>query len=184
MPHLIAALRDIAPLEAVSMLGDAHRFLVAQACAAVERVPTADPSWGVRMKRLEVDLEGPTRPSVVAKSTERFVEVINMVASLERLIAGIGWLAGQPEFATCRISVCHPSTSSHPGENDVVFADQTGRVVVRCEVCDVVSCGAGQNGKEKKDLRNLDCEMALPSDGPCVPLVTLPIVWPSASVIS
>ena len=47
----------------------------------------------------------------------------------------------------------------------MVISNQNGDVVIRCEVCDVVSNNAGANGKEKKDLLNLGCNEIVPNDG-------------------
>lgn len=42
--------------------------------------------------------------------------------------------------------------------------DKSSHVIARCEVTDVISSNPGQNGKEKKDLRNLGCAEYVPND--------------------
>jgi hypothetical protein len=117
------------------------------------------------MKRKHVSLKGADRPAAVCKDAERFGEVVNMVATLERLLAAMGWFERQPEFMGMRVKECHPSTSSAKGSNDLLLEDATGAVVVRCEVCDVASDSAGSNGKERKDISSLGCANGIPDDG-------------------
>ena len=162
MGHLVTTIRDTSLEDAVFALEGAHRFIVERAHAAVSQVPTADSSWGVHMKRLEVDLERAGRPVLVGKDREKLAEVVNMLATLERLLAALRWFAGHPEFGGLQVAVCHPSTSS--GDNDIVLVDTDGAVRVRCEVCDVASSSAGQNGKERKDVASLGCTSGVPLD--------------------
>jgi hypothetical protein len=42
--------------------------------------------------------------------------------------------------------------------------DVDNNVIVRCEVCDVASSNAGQNKKEKSDIKNLGCAEGVPVD--------------------
>lgn len=46
-----------------------------------------------------------------------------------------------------------------------MLVDGTAVVKVRCEVCDVASSNAGQNKKEKNDLKILGCAEIVPVDG-------------------
>jgi len=117
------------------------------------------------MKRMHVGLEADARPAAVRKDAERFGEVVNIVATLERLVAALGWFERHPEFSSLRVKECHPSTSSAKGSNDLMLEDATGAVVVRCEVCDVASDSAGSNGKERKDIASLGCTDGVPTDG-------------------
>lgn len=165
MKHLVTTVADLPLAEARSQLADAHDFLVARCLAALATIPEAGPLWGVEMKRLRVDLTSASQPEVVRKDAERFGEVVNMLATLERLVTALAWFEQEPEFRDLRVKQCHPSTSSEKGSNDLMLEDAAGKVVVRCEVCDVASDSAGSNGKERKDIANLGCTDGVPADG-------------------
>jgi hypothetical protein len=165
MKHLVTTFSNVSLAEACRELRNAHDYLVDCTRAALSEIPTSGPLWGIRMKRLHVDLTRPGRPGMVRKDTERLGEVINMVATLERLVAAIVWFQAQPRYEDLRVSECHPSTSSAKGSNDLMLAAEDGQIVVRCEVCDVASRSAGQNGKESKDLKSLGCAEGVPDDG-------------------
>src|SRR5215208_1068518 len=147
MGHLIATIRNCTINEALDELTAAHSFIAHRARAAIVNVPDASSAWGARAKRLDVELGGVDRPRLVEKTTEKFAEVVNTLATAERLIAALRWFSANGDFQTFRVRVCHPSTSSVTGENDLVLVDEHGTVRVRCEVCDVISTSAGQNGK-------------------------------------
>jgi hypothetical protein len=165
MQHLVTTFTNVSLPDARRELAEAHSFLVACCLNALASVPKTGPLWGIQMKRMQVDLKIDARPALVCKDTERFGEVVNMVATLERLLAALGWFEHQPEFQGLRVKECHPSTSSTRGSNDVVLADDAGNVMVRCEVCDVASTSAGQNGRERKDIASLGCAGGVPCDG-------------------
>lgn len=165
MKHLVATLSGLPLPELRHKLVEAHDFLVARSLDVLPTFPQAGPLWGVQMKRLRVDLKAESRPATVLKDAERFGEVVNMVATLERLVAAIGWFEQQPEFGGLRVKECQPSTSSSKGSNDLVLENGVGTVVVRCEVCDVASSSAGSNGKERKDVASLGCSNGVPPDG-------------------
>jgi hypothetical protein len=118
--------------------------------------------WGSELKRLEVSL--PVGKLLVGKASEKFVEVINILATTERTISSLCWL--EKEHSRAFLRECHSSTSDDVEGNDIVLVSpETGKVVVRCEVTDVTSNKPGQNGKEKKDIKNLGCEEYVPNDG-------------------
>jgi hypothetical protein len=165
MKHLIATFADISLTEARRQLAESHDFLVTRSLDSLKNAPVAGPLWGVQMKRMHVQLETDARPAAVCKKVERFGEVVNMVATLERLVAALGWFEQHSEFKCLRVKECHPSTSSAKGSNDLMLEDDTGAVVVRCEVCDVTSESAGSNGKERKDVASLGCTDGVPVDG-------------------
>lgn len=163
---MVAPLLDLPLADTRHRLVEAHDFLVACSMRALATLPQAGPSWGVQMKRLSVDLTpAPSRPAAICKGAERMGEVVNMVATLERLVAAIWWFERQPEFEALRVKECHPTTSSSTESNDLVLVDAMSRVVVRCEVCDVASSSAGSNGKEQKDIASLGCANGIPTDG-------------------
>jgi len=165
MKHLVTTFADLPLPDARRQLIEAHDFLVARCLDALAAIPKTGPLWGIQMKRLRVDLQTTGRPAIVCKDAERFGEVVNMVATLERLIAALGWFEQQPECHGLRVKECHPSTSSAKGSNDLMLEDDKGRVAMRCEVCDVASSSAGQNGKERKDIESLGCTNSVPADG-------------------
>lgn len=165
MKHLVATYVDLPLSDARRQLAEAHDFLVARCLDSLATVPHAGLLWGVQMKRMYVDLKAAARPAAVCKSAERFVEVVNMVATLERLVAALGWFERHPEFSGLRVKECHPSTSSAKGSNDLMLEDATGTIVVRCEVSDVASESADSNGKEPKDIASLGCADSVPADG-------------------
>ncbi len=165
MKHLVATFTNVPLSEACRELREAHDHLVACARAALTDIPLSGPLWGIKMKRLRVDLTRPTPPKFVKKDAERLGEVVNMVATLERLIAAIEWFQTQAAFKDLRVVECHPSTSSAKGSNDLMLAGDDRRIVVRCEVCDVASKVASQNRKESKDLKSLGCTQGVPNDG-------------------
>ena len=164
MKHLVTTFAHLPLPDSRRQLVEAHDFLVAR-CRAMASIPNAGPLWGIQMKRLRVDLKIAGRPAIVCKDAERFGEVVNMVATLERLIAALEWFGQQSEFGSLRVKECHPSTSSAKGSNDLVLENDMGRVAVRCEVCDVASSTADHNGKERKDIKSLGCTTGVPSDG-------------------
>ncbi len=121
--------------------------------------------WGCSVKRSRVKLGKGDAPPLIGKTEEKFSEVINIVATVERLMDAIEWFAAQPQNKGHSILECHPSTSADVGGNDLVIIDRDRQIVIRCEVCDVVSSNAGSNNKEKKDIRSLGCDEFVPQDG-------------------
>ena len=101
----------------------------------------------------------------LGKKGERFAEVVNMAATMERLLDALTWFWNHPDYRSLRVRECHPSTSDDSSGNDIVLESADGIVKVRCEVCDVVSRNAAQNLKEAKDIRKLGCETGVPPDG-------------------
>ena len=161
MAHILETLRDGGLQQAISTLEKAHREIVSSCTKAQSEIEHLGELWGIGLKRLEVRL--PNIPGIIGKESEKLVELINILATVERTISALKWFAS--EFPETVLRECHPSTSDDPGGNDIVLVDASGAVVVRCEVCDVASSSAGQNGKEKKDIRNLGCSEAVPIDG-------------------
>lgn len=156
MSHLISNLLEPAPLNRYrSDLQEAHDRLVN---AARTWDPMAPPlaSWGQSAKRQLVPVA--SLHPMVAATDQAFNEVMNQLATVERLLDAIAW-AGS-EGAT-RIDECNPTTSNwHP--HDLVLSD-SGRPWGVFEVSDVAGPGGNENDKMKKDLKRLvDCEC-----GPC-----------------
>lgn len=162
MAHLIETIVDKPIGDAIESLRQAHDLIVEQAIQAQKKIGIKDGSWGLEFKRLDVAL--PKGESLVGKGSERFVEIINILATTERTISALVWLS--IEFPNAVVSECHASTSSDHEGNDIVLVEEVSRrVMVRCEVTDVISSRAGQNGKEKKDIQSLGCASSVPDDG-------------------
>jgi hypothetical protein len=133
MPHLIAPIHDVAIADCVEQLTRAHECLVTAAKETLEQaVEIAPQYWGSEFKKLRVILPE-SRPPVLQQEDHNLGEVVNQVAGIERLLDGLRWFAASRP--TARIESCHPSTSSAPGENDVVLSD-IGEVF-RIEVFDI-----------------------------------------------
>ena len=162
MPHVIEPFTHATFADASRDLRDAHAFIVARAKNAIRESDVDPTRWGMSLKRTQVDLNGNDRPKLIGKPNEKLGEVINIAATVERLIAAIDWFATQER--EWRIHECHPSTSDESNGNDLVMINASGDIVARCEVCDVASSNAGSNGKEKKDIRNLGCASEVPDD--------------------
>lgn len=165
MPHVIEPFTNSSFADALENLRTAHRYLVSRAKAAISDTDFDDSRWGTSVKRSPVPLNVGDVPRLIGKPQEKLGEVINIAATVERLMDAIAWFAKSTENEGCSILECHPSTSDETNGNDLVLIDRDGRIIVRCEVCDVASSNAGSNSKEKKDIRNLGCNEAVPQDG-------------------
>jgi hypothetical protein len=165
MPHLVNPMFDVSYAVAIQQLETAHSFLVQRAREATAISSLSASKWGIEVKRLVVDLDTANRPALIGKQNERFGEVVNMVATIERLIPALQWFCQDIYFQQLRVRECHPSASDKDSGNDLVLVNSAGAEVVRCEVCDVASDRASSNGKEKKDIHNLGCDNGVPQDG-------------------
>lgn len=162
MAHLVEVIRHVSFEQAIIQLQLTHDALVQHAIMAQRSITVEQSSWGIETKRLSVDL--PQGTHLIGKSSEKFVELINIIATTERTISALYWLADN--YPTTEVKECHASTSDDKNGNDIVLVDKySGQLKVRCEVTDVASTSAGQNGKEKKDLKTLGCETEVPEDG-------------------
>jgi len=163
MPHVIEPIYNKNIDDALADLYKAHEFLVCRAKDKILAFSGAEMNaWGIDSKRITVDLRCNTRPSLIGKEEEKLFEVVNIAATVERLIAAIEWF--KSNYHLLKIRECHPSTSDEVDENDLVLQDENGVIVARCEVCDVVSDNANSNNKERKELRNLGCADLVPPD--------------------
>jgi hypothetical protein len=161
MAHLIEPIRNSNFPEAIAVLEKSHALIV-QAVKSAQLSMTGDDSiLGGQYKRLEIPL--PYGEAQVGKSSEKFVEIINILATAERTISALVWLSNK--YPNALVRECHPSTSDETTGSDIVLIARDNSVLVRCEVTDVVSSNAAQNGKEKKDLKNLGCATRVPDDG-------------------
>lgn len=161
MAHLIETIYEASLKDAYSELERAHSIIVSRAIEAQVGIGKKSQSWGVELKRLEVSL--PLCESLIGKPSEKFVEIVNILATTERTLSALRWL--ETQYPNSFVRECHASTSDDIGGNDIVLVDsRSGEIVVRCEVTDVTSSNPGQNGKEKKDLKNLSCDIQIPDD--------------------
>ncbi len=161
MPHIIDTIRNKSLKESIDILTFAHDDLlkaIRNACNDSE----SSEQWGINMKRLIIDLTSISNP-LVTKESEKFVELINILATVERTLDTLKWLLNQ--FPTLMVNQCHPSTSDDSDGNDIVLKDFEGTTKIRVEVCDVASKRAAQNNKEKSDIKNLGCDQEVPDDG-------------------
>lgn len=165
MAHLIRGLSGTTQPDALRQFERAHAFLVDRARDSLSQLSLRRERWGAFAKRASVDLSGPGRDPLVSKDSERIVEVINMTATLERLIDALRYFANLPDSRTWLVLECHPSTSSSEGGNDLVLGPFRDDIRIICEVTDVVSSTASQNQKERKDLASLGCREAVTTDG-------------------
>src|SRR4051812_47205968 len=102
MPHLVRPFGNVPLPAAIQRLRAAHEFLVT--CAASASPPVAAPDWGTRFKRVAVPLDRPGRPTDIEKTQEKLAEVINMAATLERLLGALRWFSLSDRFATAVVS--------------------------------------------------------------------------------
>lgn len=162
MAHVIETLRNVELKDAISQLQATHDLLVERAVAAQRNLDFEQSSWGICIKRLEVKL--PQGKFLIGKSSEKFVELVNILATTERTLSALHWFS--KHYSNSIVRECHASTSDDKDGNDIVLVDrQKDRVIVRCEVTDVASSSPSQNNKEKKDLESLGCLEQVPSDG-------------------
>jgi hypothetical protein len=109
-----------------------------------------------------VPLPPESRPLLIQKNAERFSEVVNMCATVERLLDALQW-ANEYRFSGHLVKVCHPTASSNKKDgdtgldNDLVLIPRSvgAEKIARFEVSDVCGDGDG-NDKERKDLENLE----------------------------
>ena len=160
MAHLIETIYETSIPTAINALENTHALIVERAIATQKDIGTNITMWGTQLKRLEVSL--PFGKMLIGKSSEKLVEIINILATTERTISALKWLSKTHPESILR--ECHASTSDDVGGNDIVLTDNSKNIIVRCEVTDVISSNAGQNGKEKKDIKNLGCSHEVPHD--------------------
>lgn len=161
MPHLIEPFCDCTLEEALSYLETAHDFIVERAEDSLRPLGRINP-WGTVLKRRLVTLGSGHRPAAVGKLAETLGEIINITATVERLIAGISCLSKY--FSDARVTKCHPSTSDTNGGSDLILGRVDGTELARAEVSDIVSETQDSNAKEASDLARLGCAVLVPDD--------------------
>jgi hypothetical protein len=162
MAHLIEPIENQLLIDAIYQLEKTQDLIVNSAISAQGKIGSEEKTWGSDFKRLEVQL--PEGKYLIGKPTEKFVEVINILATTERTVSALKWF--ELQYPNAWVRECHASTSDYKGGNDIVLENHdSGAVIVRCEVTDITSKTASHNAKEKKDLKLLDCSEFVPNDG-------------------
>lgn len=161
MPHLVEPLQRASYQQALQYLREAHDYLVRRAYDGAAPIAPG-PTWGVESKRISVSLEAENKPRSIGKSREAMAEVINMAATLERLLGGLVWLTHR--FPGGSVKTCHPSTSDAEGSCDLILVSVENHELARAEVSDVVATAQDSNQKERKDLRCLGCTVPMLED--------------------
>ncbi len=160
--YLVKPILEASLPNSISEFRAVHDFLVAQTRAAVA---SEHDQWAINIKRLIVDLRGAHRPSLLGKEEEKLVEVLNVTASLERLIGALNWFSREEEFGALILAECRAPIGGATDSYSVVLSNARARMKVLCEVCDVASSVAVQPGKEREYLWRLGCQGTVPSDG-------------------
>jgi hypothetical protein len=140
LKHLIKPHADSdGPVHAGAYMSDlrsAHDWIVERArgwTADVAEPP--DSSWGIRSKRIPVDLTGTDAPPLVTSNQHPISELLNICATVERLLDALVW-AIENGWAD-RVLECNPSTSGASGPPDLRTEGRNGEAWF--EVSDVVS---------------------------------------------
>ena len=164
MKHLINPFSKQPIDEVTERLKNIHHALVKKSKESFLRVVDQDDidNWGSYFKRLSVNTTDVDL--LVGSSSQKLIEIINILATVERTIDALIWLQEQSKYSGYTVHVCHPSTSDSDDETDIMLADGEGRISVMCEVTDVVNSNAGQNNKEKKSIMKLGCINEVPQD--------------------
>lgn len=153
MPNLIEPIWDLSIAEGLRLLSEAHSFILSHAAQQAASNPAAPSDWGIRQKRSVVTFPE-DRPDLIGKDREKFQEVVNMMATVERLISALEYFSGDPELRALVILECHPTTSSGANQPDLRLGPHLGQPeTVRCEVTDIDSDNASHNNKEAEVLR-------------------------------
>jgi hypothetical protein len=160
--HLVKPIFEALLPNAVSEFRAVHDFLVAQTRTAVA---SQHDQWAINIKRLNVDLRGRNRPALLGKEEENLVEVLNVAATLERLIASLNWFSREEDFGSLILTECRASAGDATDSYSVVLSNEWGKTRVLCEVCDVASSAVVQPGKEREYLWRLGCQGTVPFDG-------------------
>jgi hypothetical protein len=160
--HLINPIANRGVDEVLTALTSAHEHIVTRAHASLARLDSVVATWGRRTKRHRVSIAHGNDD--IGKDEEALVELINMAATVERLCDVLTWVRKRDPHAT--VVACHPTTSDAAEDaREPDLTVQTSEAIELIEITDVVSRTASSNNKEKKALKVLGCESAVPPDG-------------------
>lgn len=158
MPHLFLPLRQPTALEEYRRQLAAAHDAVARAAADHQVAVASIDHWGCVAKRRPVDLSAvaadPAVHGLVGVASQPFAEILNQLATVERLLDVLAWSA---RVGAVHVIECNPSTSRGPVANcshDLVVRGAGLRIVV--EVSDVAGEIGNANRKMEKDLATLD----------------------------
>jgi hypothetical protein len=171
MPHLVEPFSRVTFDAAVQRLQSIDEYF-AECAARTDWMARPEGAWAIAAKRQPVRLDLPGRPNGIGKTSEKMGEVVNICATIERLIEGLKWFAESPRFRAGLVLECHPSTSDTAGGSDLVIGDRHRAVISRAEVSDVVSTTRDSNAKEASDLRRLGCSETILDDAVARFLIT------------
>jgi len=160
--HIINAYRNISIADLLQSLRNTHNFLVKKAQDELRAAigdSHEESHWGRNVKRIvvkwdEIEIEGLN----IGKTEERFVELVNILATTERTLDALKFFS--EKFGDeCQVVCCHASTSDDKNSADNIppgdIVIKKGTKIICCEVNDVSSSKAGQNKKEESDLKSL-----------------------------
>jgi hypothetical protein len=149
--NLIDPLFDMSLQHAGKCIRDQYEDIDALARISLSKFAKAQPdlNWGTALKRVEVEGAGNNQP---------LIEIINQLATVERLLEALKWAGERSEFMDWSVEKCNPTTSSGKKgdlDHDLVLANPSGKEFALFEVSDVVTENKDSNDKERKDLKSL-----------------------------
>jgi hypothetical protein len=158
-------------------LESAHHFLARHGKTTLKEAAELDDAegWGARVKRKGVSC--PSNDLVLVhhdKTQHNLAEVVNMCATVERLIDALTW--AESEFMGWVVAFCHPTQTSGTGENDLVLMNPENKKRARFEVSDVSGFTDG-NAKIIQDLVSLGVLKERESNAPIVQCLEIE-QWP------
>ena len=164
MAHLIASFSsqthpDLTAIQCRQALQAKHDEICVKAQEAVRAAAEASTStsaggWGVAFKRIKVEVDS-------ADGKQPLIEVINQMATVERLLDALTWIGLQAWGAQATVVACHPTTSSHGRKaSDMPKAELDHDLVVRVgasqdywfEVSDVLQPTDGNRKLMKEEI--------------------------------
>jgi hypothetical protein len=155
MPHLLQPLTQQQALRSYQQdLRSAHDALAVRVHAAAQAVPqpvVGASYWAVQLKLTPVQVAG-AHPMVLVPG-QPFAELVNQLATIERLLDAIDWAERQ---GMTHVDECHPTTSRGPAgrcSHDLVVTAQGSKMVF--EVSDVAGNNGNGNSKITNDLATL-----------------------------
>lgn len=114
------------------------------------------------LKRIAVTI---TPSGLVSQSSHNYSEVVNQLATLERLVDALGWMIMNPKFSQSLVELCNPTSSSMVWplagiSNDLIVSDPQGGV----HLFEVSDTEGNNNRKMKTDIERLFANKGLMLD--------------------
>lgn len=160
--HLVNPIRGTTIPDAKQRIAQVLTYMQGCLCDAGNGLTHAlrQNDWATELKRIPVVLK-PNKPDDIGLdegSSCNLIEVMNQVATMQRLFDALNWAetngSGLHGFSVVK---CHPTTSSEKkseDDNDLVLRSADGKQTAHFEVSDVVGNRDG-NSKLPKDLCSL-----------------------------